>query len=277
MSTPAFQTLKLERSGAQAWLRLNRPERLNALTEQSCAELAEALRAVEADAAIRVLVLTGCGRGFCAGSDVEGMRERLEWSAARQLERFQRLGREIVLPLHRLRVPTLAAINGPASGGGLSLALACDLRIATESATIGFGFTGVGLIPDLGATYFLPRQIGLARACRLVWSNARLTAREALDVGLVEEVVPVADFESRVQALAALIAAAPELAVRLGCMAMRSASEGSLEEALEAEARAQNLCLRSQDHRERVLAFLRDRDSREGGRGTESVRARRHA
>lgn len=272
MSEAAFHTLQLERDGSVTWLRLNRPERLNALTEESCAELAEALRAVEADAGARVLVLTGCGRGFCAGSDVDGMRDRLEWSAARQLERFERLGREIVLPLHRLRIPTLAAINGPASGGGLSLALACDVCLAVEDATIGFGFTGVGLIPDLGATYFLPRRIGLSRACALVWSNARLTARQAFEIGLVDEVVPAAQFEARVRTLAATIAAAPELAVRLGRMAMRSAVEGSLEEALEAETRAQNLCLRSQDHRERVLAFLRDRSSRGGRKGAESVK-----
>lgn len=257
MSWPIYETVQLEREGAVTWLRLNRPARLNALTEEGCSELAGALQAVDADADTRILVLTGNGRGFCSGSDVEGMQQRLERSAAQQLERLERLGRDVVLRLYGLRVPTVAAINGPASGGGLSLALACDIRIASDAATIAVGYTAVGLIPDLGATYFLPAVIGLSRACHLLWTNARITASEALAVGLVDRVAPAAEFAGQATALAAQIAAAPPLAVRLGRQALRRASRSSLEEALGVEAVAQSLCLQSADHQEGVRAFLR--------------------
>jgi 2-(1,2-epoxy-1,2-dihydrophenyl)acetyl-CoA isomerase len=265
MSEPAFQTLQMARDGAVTWLRLNRPARLNALTEESVAELAAGLRAVRADGATRVVVLTGAGRGFCAGSDVEGMEERLAWSAPRQVRRFQRMGREVVLALHDLAVPTIAAINGPVSGGGLSLALACDLRVASDEAAFRFGYTAMGLIPDLGATYFLPRVIGLSRACQLLWTDARLTAAEALAIGLVSEVAAASAFSARVAALAADIAAAPPLAVRLGRAALRAASQGGLAEALDAEGLVQSVCLQSADHRERVHAFLQ---ARAGGPST---------
>jgi 2-(1,2-epoxy-1,2-dihydrophenyl)acetyl-CoA isomerase len=265
MSWPTFQTLQLERDGAATWLRLDRAARLNALTEESFRELGAALRAVAADAETRVLVLTGSGRGFCAGSDVEGLEERLGWSVPRQLERFERMGRDVVQGLYDLAIPTVAAINGSASGGGLSLALACDMRVASDEATIRFGYTAIGLIPDLGATYFLPRVIGPSRACHLLWTNARLTAAQALAIGLVDDVAPASEFSARVATLAAHIAAAPQLAVRLGRAALRAASQGSLADALEAEGLAQSLCLQSADHRERVRAFL-DQHAAAGGR-----------
>lgn len=264
MSWPTFQTLQLEREGAVTWLRLNRPARLNALTEESFSELAAALHAVDADGDTRAMVLTGTGRGFCSGSDVEGMRERLGYSATQQRTRLERLGRDVVLRLHRLRVPTVAAINGPASGGGLSLALACDMRIAADEATIGVGYTAVGLIPDLGATYFLPSIIGVSRACHLLWTNALLTAPQALAIGLVDGVVPAGEFAARTSALAAQIAAAPPLAVRLGRQALRRASRLELEEALDVEAVAQSVCLQSLDHHEGVRMFLERSASRKG-------------
>ncbi|MFI5394291.1 MAG: enoyl-CoA hydratase/isomerase family protein [Candidatus Binatia bacterium] len=259
MSWPAFHTLLIERHGAVTWLQLNRPARLNALTEESFEELGAALRAIGADADSRVLVLTGAGRGFCAGSDVEGLGERTSWSAPQQRERFDRLGRDVVLRLYGLAIPTVAAINGPASGGGLSLALACDIRIAAEDATITFGYTGMGLIPDLGATYFLPRITGVSRACYHLWRNSRLTASEALAIGLVDTIVPARELVEGATAVAAQIATAPQLAIRLGRAALRSTGHGTLEDALEAEAAAQSLCLQSADHRDRVRAFLRRR------------------
>ncbi|MBI4514313.1 MAG: enoyl-CoA hydratase/isomerase family protein [Deltaproteobacteria bacterium] len=256
MSWPAFSTLELERDGAVTWLRLNRPARFNALTEEGCAELGAAIRVLAADADTRVLVLTGNGRGFCAGADVAGLEERLSWGLTRQIGRFERMAREIVLGLHELSVPTIAAINGAASGGGLSLALACDLRVIAADATITFGFTGVGLIPDLGATYFLPRLIGLPQACRLLWTNRRLSAEQALAVGLVDEISAAGELAGQVTALARQIAAAPQLAVRLGRAAMRAALHGTLAEALDTEGLAQSLCLQSADHQQRVRAFL---------------------
>ncbi len=261
MSWPVFQTLCLERDGAVTWLRLNRPARLNALTEESFQELAAAFRAVASSAETRVLVLTGNGRGFCVGSDIAGLGERAAWGAVRQRQRFEGLGQEVVLPLYGLAIPTIAAVNGPASGGGLSLALACDIRIASDAATISCGFTGMGLVPDLGATYLLPRTVGLSRACRLVWTNDRLTASEAATVGLLDEVVPAGEFTEHVASLAARIGSAPQLAVRLGRAAMRAATYAALSEALNVEAVAQSLCLDSDDHRERVRKFLQGRAS----------------
>ena len=264
MSVPAFQTLELEHDGAVTWLRLNRPARLNALTEESFGELAMALEAIGADAAARVLVLTGNGRGFCAGSDIEGLQERMDWSAPRQLERFERMGREVVQALHDLAIPTIAAINGAASGGGLSLALACDLRVASDAAVIKCGYTAVGLIPDLGATYFLPRVIGMSRACRLLWTNPQLTAAEALAIGLVDEVAAARELGSRVMTLATGIAAAPPLAIRLGRAALRAAAEGPLADALDAEGLAQSVCLQSAEHHDLVRAFLSRRSAAPG-------------
>ncbi len=266
MRWPAFQTLELESAGAVTWLRLNRPARLNALTEESFGDLAAAWRAVAADAETRVLVLTGKGRGFCAGSDVDGLQERTGWSAVRQRTRFDRLGRDVVLGLYNLGLPTIACINGPVSGGGLSLALACDIRMASEEAVFAFGWTGVGLVPDLGATYFLPRVIGLSQAYRLLWTNARRSASEALALGLVDEILAPDVLAERVAALAAQIAAAPQLAVRLGRTALRAASHATLAEALETEAAVQSLCLQSADHRDTVQAFRRRRggDARSG-------------
>ncbi len=261
MSGPAFHTLQLERDGAVTWLRLNRPARLNALTEESFDELAAAFRTVRAAAQTRVLVVTGNGRGFCAGSDVEGLQARFGWSAPQQLERFERMGREVVLGLYDLAIPTIAAINGPASGGGLSLALACDMRVASDVATIKCGYTAMGLIPDLGATYFLPRAIGMSRACRLLWTNSRLSASEALAIGLIDEVTPASELTAHVAALAAGIAAAPQLAVRLGRAVMRAGSHAALADALEAEGLAQSACLQSADHHDRVHAFVQQHRS----------------
>jgi len=271
MSWPTFETLQLARDGPVTWLRFNRPARLNALIEQSFDELGKALCVVRDDAVTRVLVLTGNGRGFCSGSDVEGLRDRFGWSAPQQMKRFDEMGRHVVLALYHLPVPTIAAINGPAAGGGLSLALACDIRVASEAAAIRFGYTAIGLIPDLGATYFLPRVIGLSRSCRLLWTNARLTATEALGTGLVDEVTPASEFPARVATLAASIAAAPALAVRLGRAALRGAADATLEQALDGEAVAQSVCLQSGDHRERVSAFLARRGST--ARGPAAMRA----
>ncbi len=259
MSWPTFNTLQLQRDGPATWLRLNRPARLNALTEESFAELGAAVSAIAADADTRVLVVTGNGRGFCAGSDVDALRERFGWTAAQQLERFARMNREVVLGLYELPVPTIAAVNGPASGGGLSLALACDIRVGADAATIRCGYTAMGLIPDLGATYFLPRAIGLSRTCRLLWTNSELTAADALALGLLDEMVPASELAAHVAALAAHIAAAPPLAVRLGRAALRAAASGTLAAALDAEGVAQSICLQSADHRDRVQAFLRRR------------------
>ncbi len=261
MRWPSFRTLELESDGPITWLRLNRPERLNALTEESFAELGAALRAVAGDPETHVAVLTGNGRGFCAGSDLEGLESRFEWTAADQWARFQRLGKEVVLGLHELPVPTLAAINGPVSGGGLSLALACDIRIAAAAATFSTAFAGVGLIPDLGATYFLPRAIGLGRAFRLVWTNERLLAGDALKLGLVDEVVAASELEGRVRALAAQIASAPQTAVRLARAALRAGCHARLADALDAEAAAQSACLQSAEHRERVRELLAQRST----------------
>ncbi len=255
MSSPTYQSLELERDGPVTWLRLARPARLNALTEELFGELAAALREIDADGATRAVVLTGKGRGFCAGSDVAGLEERFSCTAAEQLDRLTRLGRDVVLALHGLAVPTIAAVNGAAAGGGLSLALACDVRLASEQASFTFAYGAIGLVPDLGASYFLPRVLGLSRAHRLLWTNARLSATDALAAGLVDEVVAVGELAPRAADLATRVAAAPQLALRLGRIALRRGGEGGLEEALDAEAIAQSICLQSTEHREAVRAF----------------------
>lgn len=250
----------LRREGGVAWITLNRPDRLNAFAGDMRDRLAGAVEESEADPATRVIVITGAGRAFCAGADVDVMEELLRRDDQETFAAFVQAGARVVRRIRAARVPVVAAVNGIAAGAGASLAVACDLRIASDAAAIGFTFNRIGLHPDWGATHFLPRLLGSGRAAELIFSGRILPADEARALGLFETVVPRAEFPDAVAELAAELAAKAPLALSL---ARRSLSQGEEEGALEAallrESEAQMDCFRSRDVREGIASFREKR------------------
>jgi 2-(1,2-epoxy-1,2-dihydrophenyl)acetyl-CoA isomerase len=250
-----------ERDGGVLTLTLNRPDVYNAFNRELHAALAEALRDA-ADPEVRAVVVTGAGKGFCAGQDLKefqqisgGIRERLEETYHPNIR-----------ALRALEKPVLAAVNGPAAGAGLSLACACDVRIASDAATFVPGFIGIGLVPDSGGSLFIRRLLG-ERAFEWMVSNRRLGADEALAWGLVSEVVPADGFAARVRGLAEWYAALPTRGVALSKQLFdHAASAPPLDEQLELEAELQQAATQSEDFREGVQAFLEKRPPRFRGR-----------
>jgi 2-(1,2-epoxy-1,2-dihydrophenyl)acetyl-CoA isomerase len=245
-----------ERDGAVLTITLNRPDVFNAFNAPLHAALAKALDEA-ADASVRAVVITGAGRGFSAGQDLrefqqlEGtIRDRLEASYHPNIRAIRALEKSV-----------LAAINGPAAGAGLSLACACDLRIASEAATFVPGFIGIGLVPDSGGSWFIHRILG-PRAFEWMSSNRRLSAQEALEWGLVSEVVPADEFPARVAALAAEWAERPTRGVGLTKRLFEQAWTNGLEDQLELEAELQQQGTETADFREGVTAFLEKRPPR---------------
>jgi 2-(1,2-epoxy-1,2-dihydrophenyl)acetyl-CoA isomerase len=247
------------RDGPVAWIVLNRPERMNALAGTMRDDLYEAIRAAAEDPAVRVLVITGAGPAFCAGADLDTFAELVRDDDAARLEALMRAGARAVRAVREAPKPVIAALNGVAAGAGASLALACDVRIAAESARIGVSFNRVGLHPDWGATYFLPRLVGPGRAAELVFSARFVHAPEAERIGLVERVVPSDSFTAAVSELAAELAAKPPLALAEAKRTLAGDYAAALEAAFEAEIEAQLRCFRSADLREGITAFREKR------------------
>lgn len=236
---------------------LNRPEQLNAIDDQVAQGLQDALKAVRADAACRCLVLTGAGRGFCAGQALP-RAERGE-----DLADIGGLVRDRYNPLVRalcsLPLPVLAAVNGPAVGAGLGLALAADLRVASQEAWFSCGFSKIGLGLDTGTSFFLPRQLGLSRALQMVLTEERLSATAAADLGLVVSVHPPDEFIGAYRHLATTLAEGPTRALGLAKLALRRSAESGLEAQLDWEATYQEEASETGDFREGVLAFREKR------------------
>jgi 2-(1,2-epoxy-1,2-dihydrophenyl)acetyl-CoA isomerase len=248
-----------------ATLLLNRPDKLNAFGLDMREQLLAAVETV-ATREVRVLVVTGAGRGFSAGGDVAFMVSLKERGAGYEgLAPLVETGGDAVARLAALPFPTIAAVNGPAAGGGLNLALACDLVVASDRATFGETFVRIGLHPDWGGTYHLPRRVGLAKALELCWSGEMIDAAEALRIGLVDRVWPHDSFADEVKALAARLAAAPQTSVRLAKQALRAGLHRSLAECLAAETAAQAACWSSPDSAEGVRAFVEKRTPRFSG------------
>jgi 2-(1,2-epoxy-1,2-dihydrophenyl)acetyl-CoA isomerase len=239
---------------------LNRPEVMNALNGAMRAGITAALRAA---AEARVVVITGAGRGFCAGQDLvdAGPVESLD------LERV--LNEEYVPMLRAIRdcpVPVIAAVNGVAAGAGANLALACDVVIASEEASFVQAFTRIGLMPDAGGTWTLPRQVGMARAMGAMLFADKIGARQAADWGMIWDAVPAETFDAQWRARAAALAAGPTVAYRGVKAALQASADATLEEQLAREARWQAECGRTEDFREGVAAFLEKRAPRYQGR-----------
>jgi 2-(1,2-epoxy-1,2-dihydrophenyl)acetyl-CoA isomerase len=254
--------LRVEVDGPVATLTLDRPEALNALTVPVKVALREALESLDRDPAVRVVILTGAGRAFCAGQD---LAEREQPDAAPLEVEVRERYNPIIRAIRSMGQPVIAAVNGVAAGAGASLALACDLRIAAEEARFVLAFGRIGLVPDSGATWFLPRLVGSAKAAELALIGEGVDAAEALRLGLVSAVVPADRLMDEARALAARIAAGAPLALALTKAALQRAMTIDLDEALEGEAKLQGIAGASADHAEGLAAFREKRPPRFGG------------
>jgi 2-(1,2-epoxy-1,2-dihydrophenyl)acetyl-CoA isomerase len=257
-------TVLVEQSDGIATLTLNRPEVRNALDLEMREALETALRDLEADATVRVLVLTGAGEHFCAGGDVKLMQAR-RMTAADGQRRVEAMNRA-VRALAEFRAPTIARVDGFAVGAGCNLALACDLVLASDRARFGEVFARIGLVPDGGGTYFLPRRVGLARAKELCFTADVVDAAEAWRLGLVNRVVPVAELATATGALARRIAGGPPRALAAAKVLLNRGASLDLETCLAWEALAQGLMIESEDHREGLASFFEKRSPRFIGR-----------
>jgi 2-(1,2-epoxy-1,2-dihydrophenyl)acetyl-CoA isomerase len=245
--------VEVTRDGAVQTITLNRPEKLNAFTRTLHAELLAALKEAR-DPEVRAVVLTGAGRGFSAGQDLTEFSDVGDVAAALRATYHPN-----ILALRGLEKPVIASVNGVCAGAGLSLATACDIRIAADTASFVPGFVGIGLVPDSGGTYFVHRLLGASRAFEWMASNRPLTAVEAHAWGLVSEVVEADALAARAAELAGVYAAAPTLAVGLTKRLFDHADTATLEEQLEWEAELQATAAESEDFREGVTAFLEKR------------------
>lgn len=257
-------TIVVEREGRLGWIRINRPERLNAFADDMRDRLDAALAELEDEPTVRCVAITGVGRAFSTGGDVERLAALTASKDATAFENLVRTGIRVVRRIDSMRKPVIAAVNGAAAGAGAALALACDLRIASQNASIGLTFIRIGLHPDWGAAYFLPRLIGSALAAELVYTGGMINAKRAERVGLFNSVVPAAELESAVRGLAGQIASGPADVIADSKRTLRRSLAADLEEILEMEAQAQLRAFRSKDSEEGVRAFLEKRSPRFG-------------
>ncbi len=251
-------TLLLAQEEGVMTITLNRPEVLNAVNDLMLRELHEALRLAARDAAIRCVVLTGAGRGFCSGQD---LRDRSGAATFSFSESLRSRYNPVILQIRTMERPVIAAVNGVAAGAGCSLALAADLRIASDRASFIEVFARIGLVPDSGSTYFLPRLVGLGKALELAYTADPVDAQEALRLGLVNRMVPHDDLPAQTALLAKRLASGPTRGYGLTKRAINHALHVPLEQALDYEAVLQEIAGRTADHREGVAAFLEKRQA----------------
>ena len=253
--------LELVKDGV-AVLTLNRPDRLNAMSRPMLDALLEALPRLAEDPAVGVVVLTGAGRGFCAGGDVKAMAEGNELGGQTMEDRAQALRSRMETSrwLHEMPKPTIAMMRGPAAGAGLSLAMACDMRIASDTVKLGTAFARVGYSGDFGGSYYLTQLVGTAKARELYFTADLLDAQQALGLGLVNRVVADARLEEETMALASRLARGPRVAFRYMKRNMNAAESASLQEMLDLEAWNHTRTGMTEDHREAARAFVEKRE-----------------
>jgi len=254
-----YEGVLYEKKEGIATITLNRPDTLNALNAPMIESLLRAFADVDEDAQVKVAILTGAGRGFCSGADVKEMGLPGHESMAQTRERYRRGIHRIPLSLHRLQKPVIASVNGPAVGPGCDLALMCDIRIASETATFGEVYVHVGLVPGEGGTYFLPRTVGLSRACEMIFTGELIDAREAERIGLVSRVVAQAELGERTYTLARKIAEGPPLAIRFAKAALYHGLTYDLPSHLDLLAFMQSILYQTEDHHEGIRAFIEKR------------------
>ena len=250
-----------------ARITLNRPERLNAINDQMQAEITDALTRADADPEVRVLIITGAGRAFCAGGDMDQLGGSANgagsgWSSgnADEVRRSFRLAQGMILGVQRCEKPVIAMVNGVATGAGLDLACACDIRIGTANARFMSAYVRIGLFPGFGGTWLYPRTLGsLGRAAEMLFTGDFLEADEAYRLGFLNRLVADAELEAATLAMAGRIAAGPPIAIRLSKMMLYQGLEFDLETAMKMAAAAETITLTSQDHIEGVRAFREKR------------------
>ncbi|MBK9145814.1 MAG: enoyl-CoA hydratase/isomerase family protein [Candidatus Melainabacteria bacterium] len=253
--------LLTEKKGKVGIITLNRPDKLNAFNDELTFRLQDALKEMEKDSGVRCLVLTGAGRGFCSGQDLQSRSVSQEMGERPSLgDSIRRRYNPIIIRLRRIEKPVIAAVNGVAAGAGASLAFACDFRIVSQKASFIQSFTRVGLVPDSGSTFLLPRLIGATRAFELMLTADKLSADDALALNLVNEVVPEDSVMEKAMTLAERLASGPTKAFGLTKRAFNKALFDDLEELLEYEACLQEIAGRSDDFQEGVKAFVEKRE-----------------
>ncbi|MDP2480523.1 MAG: enoyl-CoA hydratase family protein [Candidatus Palauibacterales bacterium] len=244
-----------------ATITLNRPERLNALTFEVYEELRDTFRALDTEPGVRAVLLTGRGRGFCSGGDVEDIIGRLFERDYQGLLAFTRLTCDLIASIRACRRPVVAALNGTVAGAGAVIASACDLRIASETAKIAFLFVRVGLSgADMGASWLLPRIVGMGRATELLMTGDFIDAAEAHRIGLYNRVVPADTVVAEARSLAQKLARGPSFALEVTKDALDREAVMDLDSALEAEAKVQAVCMQNPNFRESYEAFVEKRE-----------------
>ncbi len=250
-------------------LTLNRPAKLNAFIGEMRSEIAGGIEALGADDDVRAVIITGAGRAFCAGADVKYLTRLIETRAIDEAVSLVEAGRRVAAAIRGMPKPVIAAINGPAAGGGANLALACDLRLAAETASIGQTFNRIGLHPDWSGTYAVPRLVGPARAAELFFFAEMVPAAECERIGLVNRVVPAGELMPLAREWGRTLARKPALPLRLAKEAVQRSLSSSFEEMLDYEVAAQKACFESADALEGVRAFVEKRAPRFGRRGND--------
>jgi 2-(1,2-epoxy-1,2-dihydrophenyl)acetyl-CoA isomerase len=249
-----------------AILVMNRADKLNALNSELSTALNEALTRIAEDDSVRVVVLTGAGRAFCAGGDLGAIGKGRERNETAELGPILRSGMQAVLKMRIMSQPVIAAVNGPAAGAGMNIALAADIRIAADTATFGENFSRVGLFPDYGGTYFLPQLVGPSVAAEMFYTGEMIDAQTALRLGIVSRVVPAAQLEAEVKTLAQKVSQGPPLAIRAVKKILFGGEKQELMKALEHEVEQQMKCFHSEDCSEGIRSFFEKRNPKFQGK-----------
>ncbi|CEG27336.1 enoyl-CoA hydratase-related protein [Bacillus sp. B-jedd] len=249
-----FETVIYEVKGAVAWITLNRPDKLNAFTAALNKDVASAVRAAAKDREVRCIVITGAGRAFCSGQDLGDVDETTDYGDV-----LRNCYNPMVMEIEKCEKPIIAAVNGVAAGAGMSLALACDFRILSEKASFVQAFIHVGLVPDAGNLYYLPKLVGHAKALELAVLGEKVSAGECLTLGLATKVVSPESFAEETGAFADRIAAMPTKAISLIKRNLKASWESGIGDFLERDAQSQRIASLTEDHKEGVMAFLQKR------------------
>ncbi len=260
----SYEHILIDVTDGVGTITLNRPDKLNSFAGRMRQEIADAVAELSEHQGARVMVITGAGRGFCTGADVRYLKELSDADDMEGLTALVEAGREVVTRIRTAPKPVIASVNGPAAGGGANLALACDIRIASDRASIGQTFVRIGLHPDWGGTYFLPRLVGPAIAAELFFTGDMIPAAEAHRLGIFNRVVPHEQLAEETSQLSATLAAKPPLALQLSKQAINRSLASSLEQMLDFELEAQIKCAQSEDGREGLAAFVEKRPPRFG-------------